>query len=75
MAYASLTLRLGLPETGHWCDRCLLPSAVKFPVTVTLGARGTLVGVFLACPDCGWRPETPAEFADRVERELAAGTL
>jgi hypothetical protein len=73
MAYATLTLRIGPPETGHWCERCLLPSAFKFPVTV--GDHGPLVGTYLACPDCGWRPLTPAEFADRVEAELAAGTL
>ncbi len=45
---------IGQPETGVWCDACLLPSAVG--VHVVLGVEMAVIGdrLVVRCLDCGW---------------------
>ena len=44
---------VGEPEPGYWCDTCLLPSAVEFPLH-GLHEYGVIeLGAVRACPDCG----------------------
>ncbi len=49
-----LTVRVEahLVETGLWCDHCLLPSMVRFVVTLRHNPMGRL-GEVVACTDCG----------------------
>lgn len=47
----------GQPETGLWCDRCLLPSRIRFTVYVTTEHGSRPIGVIDACQDCGHRRE------------------
>lgn len=45
----TMSLTLGNPTTGLWCDTCLLPSRYEVPLYV-LGDDGPLnVGVFDRC--------------------------
>ncbi len=41
-----------LVETGLWCDTCLLPSVVRFVVTLRHNPMRRL-GEAMACTDCG----------------------
>jgi len=44
----------GALETGLWCSRCLLPSAVRFAaMQVDLMGRPVQVGTVILCMDCG----------------------
>ena len=45
--------QVGEPETGLWCDTCLLPSMVAVPVITTCGSRILSVAVYRRCADCG----------------------
>lgn len=52
-----LRLVVGEVETGIWCDRCLLPSAITGHVYAQSldGRRVGEVGLVTRCPDCqGW---------------------
>lgn len=40
----------GALETGLWCQRCLLPSGIKWPA---MTKSGHMVGHFVVCQDCG----------------------
>lgn len=40
------------PETGLWCDTCLLPSAVALSGVVTLNAKPAMLRTFVVCPEC-----------------------
>lgn len=47
----------GDPETGQWCEVCLLPSAVLVPIfTLYEGPVITLFGRCLYCPQCMDKP-------------------
>jgi len=47
-----LNLFCGDPETGEWCGRCNLPSAIRVPFN-SANAEGVGAGSsFLFCPDC-----------------------
>lgn len=49
-----VTFSAGEPETGLWCDSCLLPSAVAVPVMATYGSgKILLLQVFRQCTDYG----------------------
>lgn len=45
---------IGEPETGIWCDRCLLPAAITAEVGVYTegGSLVGPVGTVTRCPDC-----------------------
>jgi hypothetical protein len=42
----------GEPETGLWCDRCNLPSLVRFPLYLTSEEGSSPCGVGWTCPGC-----------------------
>lgn len=46
----------GALETGLWCGRCLLPSAIRWPVVQVDMTTGSAIpiGSAIACFDCGW---------------------
>lgn len=44
-----ITLHAGEPEFGVWCDKCLLPAALTFPI---LDDDDRLMGETTVCPDC-----------------------
>lgn len=46
---------VGEPETGLWCDRCLLPSGMAQAFTVEVAGRPHGVLRAAACTDCGIR--------------------
>jgi hypothetical protein len=49
----TMRIEAGDPEPGHWCDRCLLPSAAEFPLH-GLHRHGVMeLGRVRVCPDCG----------------------
>ena len=41
------------PEPGHWCDRCLLPSAAAVTGALTFDGVPQEIRTFVACLDCG----------------------
>lgn len=45
----------GALETGLWCGRCFLPSAIRFAVVGISAATGRIVpaGTAIMCLDCG----------------------
>lgn len=58
-------LTLGEPETGMWCDKCLLPAAGRS----ALFANGLHVGDFTACETCDDLTQAARFVADRfIER-------
>jgi hypothetical protein len=48
-----IKVTVGEPETGLWCDDCLLPSVVAIPVVAMCGSRILSLTVFRECADCG----------------------
>jgi len=42
----------GALETGLWCQSCLLPSGVRWPIVTRLGHRLSKADI-IACYDCG----------------------
>lgn len=55
MSSGYVYIEFGTPDTGHWCDRCMKPSAVVMPLTALrddgirdLGAHA------IKCQDCGY---------------------
>lgn len=40
------------PETGLWCDACLLPSAIALSGLVTLNAKPCMLRTFVVCTEC-----------------------
>lgn len=48
---------MGEPETGFWCDQCLLPSGVGVTVGVSTDTRVLSVRRVVVCADCGWQVE------------------
>lgn len=49
----SLFISVSTPETGIWCNTCMLPSAIAFEVSV-LSERGvSRPHRFAGCEDCG----------------------
>lgn len=48
-----IEVTVGEPETGLWCDTCLLPSMIAVPVMATCGNSIILVAVHRRCADCG----------------------
>lgn len=59
MAEIRVDLTLGKPDTGAWCDHCFLPSALRFPMYMTLAGstRGEPASFLYFCDACGhdWR--------------------
>ena len=50
---AYIRLEPHLTETGVWCETCLLPSAIRFVITVEGGRPDTdVMGGMVTCPDC-----------------------
>ena len=47
-----ITFEYGEPETGIWCETCLLPSAVAFPVILTFGGGTPQLKAVQHCLDC-----------------------
>lgn len=47
----------GEPETGLWCDDCLLPSRVRVPIVMITesGASDTAIPPVDLCTECGRR--------------------
>jgi hypothetical protein len=45
----------GEPETGLWCNACLLPSAVRVPLIMITesGASDTALSPVELCTECG----------------------
>jgi hypothetical protein len=45
----------GEPETGLWCDSCLLPSVVRVPLVMITenGASDTALSPVELCTECG----------------------
>lgn len=39
-------------ERGLWCDRCLLPSVIRYRLHAVTLATSFDCGVFLVCHDC-----------------------
>jgi hypothetical protein len=46
----------GVAETGLWCDRCLLPSRVRFPLYATDERGSGVVATYDECRECGAHP-------------------
>lgn len=47
---APLNLWIGQPTTGHWCETCQLPSALRFPLSFDPAAStGSWID---RCPEC-----------------------
>jgi hypothetical protein len=69
--YVTVTVTCGTPEFGVWCDRCMVASAVRVPLTVITPSGVSTVGAFIHCMDCGWRPQTVAEATDDIQRRIA----
>lgn len=57
MASVTVLLSAGEPETGLWCDACLLPSRIRVPITMitTAGASDTAIPPVGICTECGRR--------------------
>jgi hypothetical protein len=52
-AIIKIEITYGEPELSVWCETCLLPSAVRFPLMI-MNERGlTLIGAIEYCRDCG----------------------
>jgi hypothetical protein len=49
----TVTMVAGEPETGVWCPQCLLPSAIRTPVTSDTPMLCPPFSV-TACEDCDW---------------------
>ena len=39
--------------TGHWCDRCALPSVVTVELLLLIGHRQLRYATLTCCTDCG----------------------
>lgn len=56
-------IEFGTPDTGHWCDHCMKPSAVVSPLTALRddGVRD-LSFQAIKCQDCGrgWIEDRPS---------------
>jgi hypothetical protein len=48
-------IEAGEPETGLWCDSCLLPSVVRVPLIMITetGASDTALSPAELCTECG----------------------
>lgn len=46
----------GTPETGQWCDHCLLPSVIRIPVYMLTGDGPQLLATYTECDGCGGHP-------------------
>lgn len=47
-----LTLDMPNAEVGLWCDKCLLPSAMKVPLVGMMDSEVARFGVIELCVDC-----------------------
>lgn len=45
--------RIRITATGHWCDRCALPSVVTVELLLTIAHRHTRYAHLTCCTDCG----------------------
>lgn len=48
----------GQVEVGLWCDRCLLPSAVRVQVAMVSDSGVQALGAAEACHECGHQRTT-----------------
>jgi hypothetical protein len=46
------TFTPGTPETGLWCDECLLPSRIRLPVCTIDSSGVRVLTVVETCPGC-----------------------
>jgi len=42
----------GEPETGLWCDRCMLPARIRIPIYQMSASGFTPLTVYDVCAEC-----------------------
>ena len=47
-----LHINAGTPTTGHWCEKCRLPSAVNFPMSLLTEDGVYPATTATACTEC-----------------------
>lgn len=65
--YMTVHVIAGQPETGEWCDRCLLPAGLRIPLYI----QGAEVGEIVACQECDDRSDVIARCRDEGRRIAA----
>lgn len=65
-----IQLQVGAPTTGLWCDTCLLPSAIRWPVHGLFPDAVQRLGDVTACAGCSDLAELVHETVRRVADDI-----